>query len=115
MRSVTQTKSLRDMRTTISTHARSVPRQKGSTYLEVYLLDKEKQRLQTELEMLGKRQARLQERVEEIGKAAAELVKRAAGAEELATSDPQAARPMADPSKDVNGRPGRWRTVEVEY
>lgn len=69
MRSVTQLKSLGDLRTTISTHARSTPRQKGSTYLEVYLLDKEKQRLETELAMLTKRQLRIQGRLKEIREA----------------------------------------------
>lgn len=66
MRSITQLKSLGDIRTTIGTHARSTPRQQGSTYLEVYLLDKERQRLEAELAMLAKRQRRVEARLGEI-------------------------------------------------
>lgn len=69
MKSVTEIKSLGDMRTIISTRSRSTPRQKGSTYLEVYLLDKERQRLGSELAMLAKRRKRIETRLGEIHEA----------------------------------------------
>ena len=48
MRGTTELRSLSDIRTTISQHGRAAPRQDGSTYLEIFLLDKEKQRLEIE-------------------------------------------------------------------
>jgi len=40
VKSVTDLKNLRDIRTTLSTHGRSAPRKSGMTYLEVFLLDR---------------------------------------------------------------------------
>jgi len=73
MKSITQTKSLGDMRTSISTHNRSSPRREGSTYLEVYLLDREKHRLETELSVLAKRRGRIEMRLSEIREGIAKL------------------------------------------
>jgi len=69
MKNVTETKSLSDIRTATSHHIASKPPLKGSTYLDVYLLDKEKQRLEKELSRLERRQGRLHERLGEIRKA----------------------------------------------
>ena len=66
MKSVTHTRSLGDLRTSISSHVRSVSPQEGATHLEVYLLDKERHRLETERVMLAKRQRRIEGRLEEI-------------------------------------------------
>lgn len=103
MRSITQIKSLGDMRTTISTHARSTPRQQGSTYLEVYLLDKERQRLETELAMLAKRQRRVEARLGEIRQAVERL-------KAQATDGPPGAKAKPSPLS-----PGRWRSLAVGY
>jgi len=66
MKGVTHTRRLGDLRTSISSHTRSVPPQEGATHLEVYLLDKERHRLETERVMLVKRQRRIEGRLEEI-------------------------------------------------
>ncbi|MBI4289401.1 MAG: hypothetical protein HY671_13370 [Chloroflexi bacterium] len=114
MKSVTQMKSLGDMRTIISTHARSTPHETGSTYLEVYLLDKERQRLETEMSMLNKRQGRIQGRLDEISKAVEELV----AARRAATSEGQAKGCIDGKSQVRAGSgagPGRLVKVNVEY
>lgn len=106
MISITQIKSLGDMRTTISTHARSAPRQQGSTYLEVYLLDKERQRLETELSMLAKRQRRVEARLGEISKAVERLKAQAPDSPPGAEAKAGALVPPV---------PGRWRSLTVGY
>lgn len=113
MKSVTQLKSLGDIRTTISTHARSTPRQQGSTYLEVYLLDKEKQRLETELAMLTKRQKRIERRLDEIGESMKWL---------MSKRDQEESRVEPSGSPATGARRDRgavasaaWKKMTVEY
>jgi vacuolar-type H+-ATPase subunit I/STV1 len=118
MRSITQTKSLRDVRTTVSTHARSVPRQKGSTYLEIYLRDKEKQRLETELAIHAKSQQRIEARLREIGQETDKLL-RGAQQKEQAPSSPHPSAGGQETSTPTNGAaaPGssKWRRIAVGY
>ena len=121
MKSVTQTKGLGDMRTTISTHARSSPPQTGSTYLQIYLLDKERMRLQTEMAMLNKRGNRIHIRLEEIAEVSSKLLSAAqreglAGTAEIKegggepTGGIQGQHPPISPSKPhASNRPGQWR------
>ena len=62
-------RTLADVRTSISTHGRAAPRRAGSAHLEAYLMDREKQRLETELAALAKRQRRIAGRLGEIQQA----------------------------------------------
>ena len=115
MKSVTQIKSLGDMRTTVSTHARSAPRQNGSTYLEIYLLDKERQRLETELAMVTKRQRRIEGRLAEIQGAIDKLVHKPQQ-EQSSPSGPPASAAVESPKPE--GRPShprKWRGMTIEY
>ncbi|MEW6034234.1 MAG: hypothetical protein AB1603_05215 [Chloroflexota bacterium] len=108
MKSVTQMKSLGDMRTTISTHARSTPRQKGSTFLEVYLLDKEKQRLETELGMLIKRQRRIEGRLREVRGAMDRLLVKG-------QQEGQAPPDLSVTPGDKGHEPRQWKRMTVGY
>lgn len=110
MRSITQLKSLGDLRTTISTHARSTPRLKGSTYLEVYLLDKEKQRLEAELTYLGKRQGRIEGRMGEIRENRNKLV---SGTETVETSPSVSSED--NKNKALGTAPRNLKTLLVGY
>lgn len=112
MRSVTQLKSLGDIRTTISTHARSTPRQRGSTYLQVYLLDMERQRLQTELLMLTKRQRRINARLAEIHEEMGRLKQEAGSSSGLSLAAPVAGKGLAE-NNPSDGQ--RWREMTVGY
>lgn len=116
MKSVTQLKSLGDIRTTLSTHARSVPRQKGSTYLEVYLLDKEKQRLEMEPAMLDKRRHRIEERLKETRLAVEKLLQTQKQEDGASPQRVQGATAAGSPPPTAN-RPttGRWRRMTVGY
>ena len=114
MKSVTEIKSLGDVRTGISAHARSAPRRKGSTYLEVYLLDKERQRLETELAVLARRQRRIEGRLGEIwevmGRAAAKAREESAGSRPPASAAGEIR--TAEPSR---ADASRWKTMTAEY
>lgn len=115
MKSVTELKSLGDVRTNITTHARSAPRRKGTTYLEAYLLDREKQRLETELTALARRRSRIEPRLQAI-RASVEALVRKAQAEESGKSGPPALPPGEPPTPKVRGSKGRdWATMPIEY
>ena len=111
MKSITQIKSLGDTKTGISAHVRSAPRREGSTFLEVFLLDKERQRLEMEMAMLNKRQRRIMGRLAEIRD---EVDKRIG---QSASGEPLAARLSADGSASDRVAPkrGQWRQMTIEY
>jgi hypothetical protein len=66
MKRATELKTLGDIRTGISTHTRSVPRHKGSTYLDILSLGMEKLRLETGLGWLARRRGRQEQRLQEV-------------------------------------------------
>lgn len=103
------------MRTATSHHIAAKPPLKGTTYLDLYLLDREKQRLEKELSRLEVRRMRVHERLGEIRKTMATLEQEA-----------QRDKPSDDPSSDIGTRgrcpspvtqqgQGRWRKVTVDY
>lgn len=115
MKSVTEIKSLGDMRTNITTHARSAPRRKGATYLEVYLLDRERQRLETELTALARHQSRIEPRLQEV-RASLENLVRKAQEEESMRPGPAASSFEGKPTpKAPKARAQEWTTIPVEY
>ena len=67
MRDVNSLKGLQALRTMHSTKKRSIPRVQSSTYLDLYMLGKEKERLLKEDERLGSRNSIIKKRLEEIG------------------------------------------------
>jgi len=91
-----------------SIRARSAPKSKDSTYLDLFLLNKEKARLKQEQYILGKRQEQNRKRLEEV-EAAIELA--AMSARELegnlrGESLPSTAKPP--PGK-------KWHTMPLSY
>ena len=66
MRDVTNAKGLGDLRTAITNRVHAKPPQKGTAHLDLYLLSKEKQRLEKELTRMEQRQRRIQEHLTEI-------------------------------------------------
>lgn len=86
MRGVPDLKGLRDSRTLHSTAKRSIPVRADSAYLDLYMLQKEKERLERERSLLDKRKEAIQKRLNEIGKQMEELQEIAQKEEEQATS-----------------------------
>jgi len=66
VRGVTELSGLRDIRTMHSTKKRSIPQLQSSTYLDLYMLRKEKDRLEKEVYILDKRKKGIQKRLDEI-------------------------------------------------
>ena len=66
MRDVNGLKGLQVLRTMHSTKKRSIPRIQSSAYLDIYMLEKEKERLLKESERSGMRATVVKKRLEEI-------------------------------------------------
>ncbi|MBI2919102.1 MAG: hypothetical protein HYY01_14090 [Chloroflexi bacterium] len=114
MRSITELKSLGDIRTTISTHARSTPRHKGTTYLEILSLGMERQRLQAELAAIAKRQHRIEARVAEINTAILKLVNQVEE-ESSSVSSPPPSPARGTPAPNLSSIPPKSRMMSLEY
>lgn len=115
MRDVTDAKGLGDLRTAITTRVHAKPPQKGTVHLDLYLLSREKQRLERELARLEQRQRRILEHLGEIHQAMGTLE------EETETEGP-----CEHPSTDVGAgekRPAsasqysqsRWKKMTLDY
>lgn len=66
LRGTTEISGLRDVRTMHSSRKRSIPRVQSSPYLDLYMLHKEKERLEKEVYILDKRKKGIQKRLGEI-------------------------------------------------
>ena len=66
MRDVNSLPGLHKLRTMFSAKKRSIPRVQSSTYLDLYMLNKEKERLLKESERVGMRDTGIKKRLEEI-------------------------------------------------
>lgn len=66
MKDVNTISGIHTARTMISTKKHSIPRIQSSTYLDLYMLDKEKERLLKEAEKLDLRNTVIKKRLEEI-------------------------------------------------
>jgi len=66
VRSVSDISGLRNIRSMHSTGKRSLPKNQSSTYLDLYMLNKEKERLLKEDERLSMRKDTIRKRLEEI-------------------------------------------------
>jgi chromosome segregation ATPase len=114
MKAVTA-KGLSDLRTAITTRVHSKPPQKGTAHLDLYLLSKEKQRLEKELSRLEQRQGRIQEHLAEIHKAMSTLEQEAE--QERSSDDPSAdlgtGEKRAATAGQCSQRP--WKKMTVDY
>ena len=66
MRDVNSLSGLHKLRTMVSAKKRSIPRVQSSTYLDLYMMNKEKERLLKESERAGMRDTGIKKRLEEI-------------------------------------------------
>jgi hypothetical protein len=115
MKRATELKTLGDIRTVVSTHTRSVPRHKGSTYLDILALGMEKLRLETQLTWAARRRERMERRLNEIQEVMSRRLL------EMQQELPAAALPPAPPggqdhtptAAQDNGEP--WRSMTIGY
>lgn len=66
MRRMTEIGGLRDIKTLQSSKKRSIPRVQNPAYLDLYMLYKERDRLEKELYVLDKRKKNIQKRLKEV-------------------------------------------------
>ena len=99
----TELSGLREIRTMHSTKKRSIPRVQSSTYLDLFLLGKEKDRLDKEMSIMEKRKAGLQKRLAEI----------AAAMKKLEGTKSRAKPAAAGGSKKP--RAAAWKTMAMTY
>ncbi|MDP2952167.1 MAG: hypothetical protein Q8O76_02475, partial [Chloroflexota bacterium] len=115
MKDVTSAKGLSDLRTAITTRVHAKPPQKGTAHLDLYLLGKEKQRLEKDLAGLEQRQRRIQVHLAEIRQAMGKLeheTKREESSENPST-DLGAGEKQPAPASQYSAR--RWKKMTVDY
>jgi hypothetical protein len=114
MKDVTSAKGLSALRTATTHHVASKPPRKGTTYLDLFALSMEKQRLEQELAGIERRRKRVFERLAEVRSSMDKLVN-AAGQEKAAESS--SLKPGADqqlaPGEQPRGR--QWKKMPVDY
>ncbi|MBI2304656.1 MAG: hypothetical protein HYU86_07925 [Chloroflexi bacterium] len=112
MRDVTNTKSLNDLRTATTHHIASKPPRKGTTYLDLYALSMEKQRLEKELSRMEHRGKRIHERLGEIRKAMSKLDE--AGQREREMENAKTAQ-EGQTVTNAGPQERQWKKMTVEY
>ena len=110
VRGVTELSGLREIRSMTSSKKRSIPRVQSSTYLDLYMLKKEKDRIEKEVYILDKRKNSMQKRLAEIDAEMKKLEKK----EQKETGEQAGERQMnaeafrKNPAKD-------WKTMAIKY
>ena len=106
-------RGLSDLRTATSSRLHAKPPQKGAEYLNLYLLDKESQRLETELAGLEHRRKRIQAHLEEIRKAMGKAHQGAQGAQQERLFPSSV---LVPPGPDKGGcHHPQWKKMAVDY
>ena len=114
MKDVTNAKGLSDLRTASTHHVPSKPPRKGTTYLDLYSLSMERQRLEKELSRLEQRKKRFAERLGEIQRAMEKLEQTAQQerAALMSSAKLDGEQQMAS-SEQLGGR--QWKKMAVDY
>lgn len=114
MKDVTDAKGLRHLKTATTRRIRTKPPQRGTAHLDMYLLSKEKQRLQQELAHLDDRRARILNHLAEIQGTIAKL-------QQEAQAEDVSVEISGDPASG-DGRPAtpkhsgrQWKKMPLEY
>ena len=75
MKSISEISGLRSIKSMHSSGKRSIPRVQSSTYLDLYILRKEKDRLEKEIYILDKRKKDILKKLDEVNKETDKLQK----------------------------------------
>lgn len=107
IRGVTDVSGLRDIRSLHTSGRRSIPRVQSSAYLDLYMLQKAKDRLEKEAALLIKRGQAIEKRLSEIRKQMDSLQR---------SAKPQPPIDQRDDSKGPNSLTKRkWKKFAVNY
>jgi len=114
MEEVTRAKGLSDLRTATTHHVPSKPPRKGTTYLDLYSLSMEKQRLEKELSRLEHQKKRVAERLAELQRAMEKLDQTAQQERAALMSSAKRGGEQQMPSSEQPGG-RRWKKMAVDY
>jgi len=103
VRGATELSGLREIRTMHSSQKRSIPRAQSSVYLDMYMLRKEKERLEKKACILDKRKKAIQKRLDEINAEMDKLQKT------------EARRPERNPKSFEKPSGKDWKTMALNY
>jgi len=111
MRDVNSLSGLHKLRTMFSVKKRSIPRAQSSTYVDLYMMNKERERLLKESERVGMRDADIKKRLEEIDLE----MNRLQGAEipVKSSENPSSSKASAFTQKD--GVKKEWKKMALNY
>lgn len=103
MKDVSEISGLRSIKSMHSSGKRSIPRVQSSAYLDLYMMGKEKDRLEKEIYILDKRKKDIQKKLDEINKEMEKLQKAETGRKES----------VANEFEKPAGK--EWKTMSLEY
>ena len=103
MKGVSEISGLRSIKGMHSSSKRSIPRVQSSTYLDLYVLRKEKDRLEKDIYILDKRKGESQKKLDHVNKQMDKLLK----------AEPEE---KEKPSQEVKKSSGKdWKTMNLKY
>ena len=103
MKDVSEISGLRSIKSMHSSSKRSIPRVQSSTYLDLYTLRKEKDRLEKDIYILDKRKGESQKKLDHVNKQMDKLLK----------AEPER---KEKPSQEVKKPSGKdWKTMNLKY
>lgn len=114
MKDITRAKGLAELRTATTHHIPAKPPRKGTTYLDLFSLSMEKQRLEQELAGIERQRKRVCRRLVEVQRSMEKLV-------ETVQPGKTAPNPSIGPGADQQAAPGelppghQWRRISLEY
>lgn len=112
MKDIARAKGLGDLRTVTTHHIPAKPPRKGTTYLDLFALSMEKQRLEQELAGIERRRQRVLNRLAEVGGSMEKLVE---AAQQEKADEGIAAEPGSHQEAASERPGGQWKKMAVEY
>ena len=103
MKGVSEISGLRSIKSMHSSSKRSIPRVQGSVHLDLYILHKEKDRLDKEIYILDKRKNETQKKLDDVNKEMEKLQKAKTGRKE---------RVLKESEKPAEKE---WKTMRLKY
>ena len=113
MSGTVRAKGLEELKTVTTHHISSKPPRKGTTYLDIFVLSMERQRLEQELVSIERRRKRILNRLAEAQRATEKLMN---DAQQEKATESSSAEPVAalQSTKEPSGEQ-QWKKMTVDY
>jgi len=103
MSGVSEISGLRSIKSMHSSSKRSIPRVQSSTYLDLYVLRKEKDRIEKEIYILDKKKGESQKKLDDVNKQMDKLLK----------TEPERKEKLSQEVEKPSGKD--WKTMTLKY